>query len=383
MQMDESSEYSEPGSISDEMMWKKNSRFFYCLMLSQQLEWPSLSLEWLESMDESTLGYKTHRLAYATFTSSQDQEKLIIDAIGIPFDNIENNQIASMIKKNKFFSSMVTLNHQGESHRIRRHPSVTSIIASKSANGSIYIYNYSNESKRSVESVISNGKNEREKKTLQIVLSGHDLEGYGLDWNSFDNANNLIVSGSYDKKVCYWDYSRLDSRPVNFFVCHEEKVEDVAWTSQHQIASVDDGGCLILTDIRSGCHDKIKKIHEGSVNSFECSKVSGLWTSSSSDGFVKVWENRKLDKPLYALKHDFETLSARWAPFSDKFLAASTKDNKIFIWQVDADSPCFVHEGHFAGINDFAWNPFEQFVFASTDEDNVLQVWCMHPRFLN
>lgn len=36
-------------------------------------------------------------------------------------------------------------------------------------------------------------------------LQGHENEGYGLSWNPFKQG--LLVSGSYDKRICLWDVS--------------------------------------------------------------------------------------------------------------------------------------------------------------------------------
>ena len=384
--MDESSEYSEQGSVTDEVIWKKNTRFFYSLLLSQQLEWPSMTIEWLDSGKEKDLAYVTHRLAYGTCTSSQDQEKLIVDAVGIPKDNAGKEEIDSMIEKNKFFSNIYRKDHLGEVNKIRHHPSSMMIIASKSSNGAIYICDYSKASKRTGESAsfIQQDNLNLDKTPLQTVLTGHSDEGYGLDWNCFSGCNNLIASGSYDKKVCYWDVYGPNSQPISVFDKHVDKVEDVGWTGPHQIVSVSDDGQMVLTDIRCAAHTVLDKVHDACINSFECSKVDReLWLTSSSDRTAKVWDPRQLASPLWSLKHESEVLLARWAPFSDSFLATATLANKLPIWQVGKESPCFVHEGHFTRINDLAWNNNEQFVIASVDDDNYLQVWCMLPQYLN
>lgn len=35
----------------------------------------------------------------------------------------------------------------------------------------------------------------------------------------------------------------------------------------------------------------------------------------------------------------------------------------------------FIHGGHGAPVSDISWNPYIKSMLASTDEDNILQVW--------
>jgi histone-binding protein RBBP4 len=37
----------------------------------------------------------------------------------------------------------------------------------------------------------------------------------------------------------------------------------------------------------------------------------------------------------------------------------------------------FLHGGHTSKVNDFSWNPNDEWAIASVSEDNVLQIWNM------
>lgn len=368
--MEDLSDSDAEQGLSDESIWKKNSRLFYCIMISQKLEWPSLTIDWLSYKgNEEKLGYTTHRIAYGTYTSSQEPEKIIIDSVKIPNDSISKQEIETIVRNNKVFSNLVMMNIHGEPNRIRQHPCMDFTVACKSSNGNVYVYDYSKVSGNS-------------SKGLTVVLNGHSEEGYGLSWNCFSGGENMLASGSYDKKVCYWDYGSLNTEPVWSYL-HEDIVEDVAWAGPNHLLSVSDDKTLILHDTRCNSCSIYSNQHDSCINSIDCNKINPiLLTTSSSDHTVKTWDIRSLSFPTKIIKTPSEAYLSKWAPFSDHFLAYSTNDNKLTIWDTEKQNPCFIHEGHFARINEFSWNQHEQFLIASVDEDNTMQVWCMHPGYL-
>ena len=372
--MSENPSETESDTIDDSKIWKKNSKFFYSLMISHRLPWPSLTIDWLKFRgEEKSLGYCTHRVLYGTHTSYQEQEQVIIDAIKIPDDNISDKQIESISKKNKIITNVATLTHQGEANRIRANPSNDFVLASKSSNGNVYVYQYKNISKTSELCKSSD-------KALVKILTGHKTEGYGLEWNTI----NLLASGSYDNLVCYWDCNSDNCLPISQYFFHENPVEDLAWFDNNTIASVGDDKKVVFVDIRDNQKSFEFFAHQDHVNSVEFNKkYKELMVTASSDHLVSVWDIRNYHSPLINLQCAFGVTSAKWAPFAANLLATTGLDNKISIWNLkNCDQPCFRHEGHFAMINEFSWNPSEDLTIASVDEDNFLQVWTMHPGFL-
>jgi histone-binding protein RBBP4 len=45
--------------------------------------------------------------------------------------------------------------------------------------------------------------NNNGKSGADVMLKGHDVEGYGLAWSPM--MEGLLLSGSYDNKICLWD----------------------------------------------------------------------------------------------------------------------------------------------------------------------------------
>ena len=269
--------------VDEQRIWKKNSKLFYSLLISNRLLWPSLSVEWLRYRgEEKSLGYCTQRLVYSTHTSSQEPEQLIVDAIKLPYDTISDKQSETIAKKDNIITNIVSMAHQGEANRIRVCPTNDYILASKSSNNKIYIYNYENVSKGS-------------DRGLQKLLTGHTEEGFGLSWN---NAN-LLASASNDKLVCYWDCNSNTNEPISTYTYHTASAEDVAWADDYTIASVGDDRKLILADIRSNSIAAEIYTHSAEVNSIDFNKESpGLIITGSSDQTIAGMGYKKLRSPI-------------------------------------------------------------------------------------
>jgi histone-binding protein RBBP4 len=84
---------------------------------------------------------------------------------------------------------LAVIPHDGEVNRVRHNPHEFTRIASRTAYGEIHIFNTSSTKK--------------DKIAPELKLSGHDTEGYALEWNP--NKHGYIISGSYDGKLSLWD----------------------------------------------------------------------------------------------------------------------------------------------------------------------------------
>ena len=91
--------------------------------------------------------------------------------------------------------------------RLRQMPQNPAIVASKTEFGAVNIFNTKNyPSSPSSTEVI---------KTM--TLKGHEGDGYGLEWSSFES--DWVASGGNDARVCVWNvnanYSNMnDISPV-------------------------------------------------------------------------------------------------------------------------------------------------------------------------
>lgn len=93
------------------------------------------------------------------------------------------------------------INHEGEVNRARYMPQKKSIIATKTVNAEVYIFDYSKHpSKPPLDGECN----------PELRLRGHNTEGYGLSWNKLKAGH--LLSGSDDAQICLWD---IQATPKN------------------------------------------------------------------------------------------------------------------------------------------------------------------------
>lgn len=236
----------------------------------------------------------------------------------------------------------------------------------------------------------------------QCILSGHEKEGYGLNWSPLEEGQ--LVSAAEDGKVCLWDVNAVlkegknTLEPKSIFSGHGDVVEDVAWHARdaHLIGSVGDDRKIMLWDVRKGGDSAVKVVndaHNGDINSIAFNPVNEfLFATGSADKTVALWDVRNLKSKMQVLKgHNDQVFQVSWAPFNETILASCSADRRVNVWDLsrigdeqtaeDAeDGPpelLFMHGGHTSKVSDFSWNINDEWTIASVSEDNVLQVWNM------
>lgn len=89
----------------------------------------------------------------------------------------------------------------GEVNRARYMPQEPFIIATKTVNADVYVFDYSKHPSKPS----SDGKCKPD-----IVLKGHSTEGYGLAWSPHNSGH--LLSGSDDAQICLWDITGAKSQ---------------------------------------------------------------------------------------------------------------------------------------------------------------------------
>ena len=184
-------------------IWKKNAVFLYDIIYSRALEWPTLTTQWLpdvQSMPDKN--FSTHRLLIGTHTSSEAQNYLQIAQISLPnrpaanpseYD-AEREEIGGFgaVKEPITFQIIQKINHPGEVNKARYMPQNPDIIATMTTSGDALVFDRTKHTSLPKTNAID----------AQIELKGHEIEGFGLDWNP--HAEGQIATGSEDQTVRIW-----------------------------------------------------------------------------------------------------------------------------------------------------------------------------------
>lgn len=366
-------------------VWKKNTPFLYDLVISRALEWPSLTIQWLPTV-QSSPSFSVHKLIMGTQTNEGAPNFLMLADAYLPLPSAAESEPSALPK----VQITQRICHDGEVNRARYMPQNPSLIATKTNSSEVFIFDCS---KHAVES-------ESGSCNPDIRLKGHTDEGYGLSWSPLKEG--YLLSGSNDRKVCLWDIHAMPQEKVleakNIFEVHENVVGDVSWHFMNVdlFGSVGDDRHLMIWDLRSSTSDKpVQSViaHENEVNGVSFSPFNEwILATASSDKTINLFDLRKLPLALHTFSsHTDEVYQVEWSPKHETVFASCGADRRVMVWDLNRigdeqtaedaeDGPpelLFVHGGHTAKVWDFSWNQNEPWVISSVAEDNILQVWQM------
>ena len=401
--------------------WMNNCALLYNTILSKNTDWPSLSLQWLRSKEETYNegeNVVSHNLIFGTQTSEQEQNKLKIMQVLLPNkdrnkadlkelnsfqnSNLGESELTRINKKEneyyKYYKSLKKtvivreFNHLGDVNKIRQHPLKREIVATKSSDGNAYVFNIEKETDLSKES------------NHELILTGHTDEGYGLSWSN-DGSN--LVSGGYDNKICLYDSNfkitsnlKPEIHAITTF-SHSQPVEDVCFSKQESylFASVSDDKSLILWDTRGKSKVMEKKeAHSENINSVDFNyKNSFSLITGSADKTTGLWDIRNLSRKLFNFDfHSSEVVSVKFSPNSDCLFSSSSSDGQILFWDITLigsplstddfeDGPpelLFIHNGHRSRVNDFDWSSassslasYSNLLCSTEESNNIIQIY--------
>lgn len=370
--------------------WKKNAPLLYDTIINNTLDQVSLSVEWFADKTVNTDGnYVAHRLLMGTQSSSSDQNALVINEVRLPLlpKSNQDGRPQPKLQNSGKVEVIQRITHDGDVNRARYMPQNPNIIATKSSNKDLYIFDRT-----------MHGSKSSKDAQPQLRLVGHTEEGYGLSWDP--QHMGRVVSGSADKKILMWDLhrsgvvteaSKTQSSSVNPIVeaaaanvnstsgetigsaqkntaieavaganavntntgpttvkthqpiltlnGHTDIVEDVCHhpTTDSMLISCGDDHLVCVWDIRQPAEPIFKvKGHSAEVNSVSINAHdANIFATGSSDKSVGMWDLRNLTQKLHSFEHHTDQIFAvQWAPFAENILASSSTDRRVMIWDV-------------------------------------------------
>lgn len=385
--------------------WKKNTPFLYDMIITHALEWPSLTCQWMPDVELVDDGdFAEHRLLIGTHTSESEDNTLMIAKVKLPVDPSKKDKAGKIdVKSKSGFNALGAdnaklvkisqrINHPGEVNRARFMPQNPTIIATKSPNKDVLIFDYT---KHSIEPDKSGKINP------QLSLTGHEKEGYGLSWNI--RTKGQLLSAADDMTICFWDINSGSKEnnsiaATSRYTGHADIVEDVAWHchSAHVFGSVGDDKKLMIWDTRN--HNSSKPAfnvlaHKAEVNCLAFNPFNEyVLATGSGDKTVALWDMRNLKHVLHLFEsHTADVFKVEWSPHHETILGSSGSDRRLNIWDLNRigaeqspddsdDGPpelLFRHGGHTSRISDFSWHSTDPWTICSVAEDNMLMCWKM------
>ncbi|KAJ8915825.1 hypothetical protein NQ315_004638 [Exocentrus adspersus] len=236
-----------------------------------------------------------------------------------------------------------------------------------------------------------NKENKANTLTPLYTFSGHQKEGFALDWCS--TMLGVLATGDCKRDIHIWQPAegmtwKVDQRPL---VGHTDSVEDLQWSpnERHVLASCSVDKSIRIWDTRAhpskACMLTSEQAHENDVNVINWNKNEPFIVSGGDDGFLHIWDLRKFHNktPIATFKHHSEPIvTVEWHPTDSAVFASGGADNQIALWDlsVEKDSETdseeveglppqllFIHQGQ-TNIKELHWHPQIPGVIISTAE---------------
>lgn len=288
------------------------------------------------------------------------------------------------------FHIVQKIDHPGEVNKARYQPQNPNVIATMCTDGRVMIWDKSKHSSTPSGSVCP-----------EIVLEGHEREGFGLSWSP--HTPGQLASASEDGTVKMWDITPASKtnrllKCTRTYTHHTSIVNDVQHHPLHNalVGTVSDDLTLQLLDIRAADTTRAavksgEDQHRDAINALAFNPAAEtVLATGSADKTIAVWDLRNLKNKVHALEgHNESVTNLYWHPFEESVLGSGSYDRRIIFWDLgrvgeeqspedSEDGPpelLFMHGGHTNRISDFSWNMHDPWVVCSAADDNLIQVW--------
>lgn len=260
----------------------------------------------------------------------------------------EENEAA---KANKPNMDCALIKHNGCVNRIRATKVAnTSLVATWSELGRVNIWNINDQllaidDKELLSSYNKEGK--ANKTNCLFTFSGHQQEGYGIDWSPM--APGLLATGDCRRDIHIWQPNEagtwnVDQRPL---VGHTESVEDLQWSPNERsvLASCSVDRSIRIWDIRAApnkaCMLTADNAHNNDINVISWNRSEPFIASGGDDGALHIWDLRQFQSktPIATFKHHTKPITTvEWHPTDSTVLATGGADDQIALWDLAVEN---------------------------------------------
>lgn len=384
----------------DYLSWKKNAPLLYDTLVSHLLEWPSYTCQFFGRPDESkSKGSAKHHFALGTVTGDQSQNHLLVMSATMPSAEATAHPKPHDGNAKQSFKCIAVerrIPHPGDVNKLRICPSNQRIVATKSENGKVYLWDVESAANRPL-----------------LTLADNSAPGFALDWNVVGGAK--LVSGDNKGTICLYTFDgsfevraeatdaadapqAQTASPTKAATAKYENngvsVNDCRFQRTHGsiFGAVSDDCTITLWDIRTKTNPFFRILgHTSEIFSLDFAHNDEfLLLTGGSDNLVKLWDIRKVLRPVHEFAgHTDKVLRVEWNPHNETIFASCGEDRSVNLWDCAAigndvanednmDGPpelFFSHKGHKGVVEDVSWSPESDFELLTVDSENLVQIW--------
>lgn len=202
------------------------------------------------------------------------------------------------------------------------------------------------------------------------ALKGHTSQVTSV---SFSPDSSELLSASADATLIRWDMESFQM--INTpFRAHEDSIQCAVYSprDRHFIASGSEDRTVRFWDIRSITDAKPKSDKDAGVGGFNfiaCSPLCTEFASLGTDGKIRIYDINS-GTVLHVLSGYKQVREVAYSS-DGRFLASSSSDNRIIIWDVKLETALRIFMGHTAQVASVIFAPNGKYVISASDDYTV------------
>ena len=236
------------------------------------------------------------------------------------------------------------IKHNGGVNRVRAMPQMSTLVASWSDNGSVYVHNIFGELE-GLEGRVGAASTGKPVHTF----SEHSAEGFAMGWNPHQVGQ--LVTGDCSGETYLWNpasggtwtQSRILQNTTSFSSVEDVEYRKIGDSSVANIFALCGGeqGKVGIVDVRNPGKPATEFVaHKGDTNVLSWNPIVGqLLLTGGDDGSFKVWDVRATSRGALAnfKWHRGPITSVDWHPKDEAVLAVSSDDDSTSIWDMSVE----------------------------------------------
>jgi len=218
-----------------------------------------------------------------------------------------------------------------------------------------------------------------------------------------------LLSGGMDRKICYWDTS---SKEADVWLTTSIRVTDLAIAPdfsrvviiglerlpppvvpkppsvhESQAASGSSTGITPARDLKENrlvIYDYATRRQEASIRlegeltSVKISQDSRYALVNQAPDEIQLWdlETARMARKFTGQRQGRHVIRSCFGGVDGNFIVSGSEDGKVYVWHRDTGALLEILSGHGDGsVNDVAWNPCNERMFASCSDDKTVRIW--------
>ncbi|OII71329.1 WD40 repeat-containing protein [Cryptosporidium ubiquitum] len=206
------------------------------------------------------------------------------------------------------------------------------------------------------------------------VLKHHKHSITDVCWIVTDEGYSKLFSCDLNANIFLWNETEV----INRYIGHEDQVNKIVVHpfSKHLFSASNDETWRIW-DMETSSQIQVQEGHSRPIFGLDLHPDGALVISGDSGGVFRVWDIRSGSSVLFQIAHSGKIITSQFSPNCDATFLTSSQDNYIKIWDLRrVDKPLLSSLlGHSKQISNVQYEPKKGRYIASASQDESIKIW--------